>query len=197
MDKVNTKKNFVITESAKLFYYQGYKNTGLSDILQACNIPKGSFYYYFKKGKKELLFYVIDFHTTNLLNFFNKTVDDLSIYKLKTFFYQYFTNIENNQFHGGSPLGNLALELSDIDNDIRLKLLDCYNKIEIRFSFFLTILKNNYPEKYSHIIPELYARILVSLLEGTMLKIKIEKNETAINDFLSFYDKMFSQNKNI
>jgi len=49
----------------------------------------------------------------------------------------------------------------------------------------------DYPQKYSHIEPEIYARILISLLEGTMLKIKIEKNSNAIDDFLSFFDKIF------
>jgi transcriptional regulator, tetR family len=39
--------------------------------------------------------------------------------------------------------------------------------------------------------PELYARVLVSLLEGTMLKIKTERNSSSIKDFLNFFDKIF------
>ena len=193
MDKVNTKKNNVIIESAKLFYYKGYKNTGLADILTVCNIPKGSFYYYFKKGKEELLTHVIEYHTENLIHFFNNTVDDLSIYKLKTFFFQYLTNVENNLFHGGSPLGNLANELGDINENIRKEISNSYRKIELRFSYFLTTLQNTYPEKYKHIKPEIYARILISLLEGTMLKLKLEKNNTALKDFLHFFDIMFNK----
>lgn len=193
MDKVNAKKNNVIIESAKLFYYKGYKNTGLTDILTVCNIPKGSFYYYFKKGKEELLTHVIEYHTENLIHFFNDTVDDLSIYKLKTFFFQYLTNVENNLFHGGSPLGNLANELGDINENIRKEISNSYRKIELRFSYFLTTLQNVYPEKYKHIKPEIYARILISLLEGTMLKLKLEKNNTALKDFLHFFDIMFNK----
>ncbi len=193
MDKVNAKKNNVIIESAKLFYYKGYKNTGLADILTVCNIPKGSFYYYFKKGKEEFLTLVIEFYTENLIYFFNNTVDDLSIYKLKTFFFQYLTNVENNLFHGGSPLGNLANELGDINENIRKEISNSYRKIELRFSYFLTTLQNAYPEKYKHIKPEIYARILISLLEGTMLKLKLEKNNTALKDFLHFFDIMFNK----
>ncbi|BBM35793.1 TetR/AcrR family transcriptional regulator [Pseudoleptotrichia goodfellowii] len=190
MNKITVKKNNVIEKSAKLFYYRGYKNTGLSDILTECKIPKGSFYYYFK-NKEDLLIYVIKYHTDKLIKFFSKVVDDLSIFKLKTFFYQYFTNIEHNKFHGGSPLGNLAVELGDINENVRKELLSSYYQIELRFSFFLSSLKRDYPQKYSHIEPEIYARILISLLEGTMLKIKIEKNSNAIDDFLSFFDKIF------
>ena len=81
MDKITVKKNNVIKKSAKLFYYKGYKNTGLIDILNECKIPKGSFYYYFK-NKEELLLSVIRYHTDNLIKFFALTVDDLSIFKL-------------------------------------------------------------------------------------------------------------------
>ena len=134
---------------------------------------------------------VIDHHTDNLIRFFNITVDDLSIVKLKIFFKNFFNNIELNKFHGGSPLGNLAIELSDINDEARDKLLESYKKIEQRISFFLGALKHFKPEEYSEVEPELYARILVSLLEGTMLKIKTERNNSSINDFLNFFDKIF------
>ena len=65
----------------------------------------------------------------------------------------------------------------------------------MKFSFFLSILKST-NDKYAYIEPELYARILVSLLEGTMLKLKLERKQDAKDDFLKFFDKMFtSMNK--
>ena len=193
MNKVIIKKNNVIKKSAKLFYYNGYKNTSLSDILTSCNIPKGSFYYYFKGGKEELLLEVIKYHTENLINFFNYTVDDLSIFKLKTFFFQYFNNIENNKFNGGSPLGNIANELSDVNEDIRQHLLLSYRKIEMKFSFFLSMMKNINPN-YKTLQAEEVARVLVSQMEGTMLKIKLEKKENAITDFFFIFDKLLKAN---
>ncbi len=194
MSKISKKKQNVIIESAKLFYYKGYTNTGLLEILEICKIPKGSFYYYFK-NKEDLLIHVIDFHTNNLINHFDKSVNDLSIFKLKAFFNQFLNNIISNDFHGGSPLGNLAIELSDISDNARMHLVTSFRKIEMKFSFFLSILKST-NDKYAYIEPELYARILVSLLEGTMLKLKLERKQDAKDDFLKFFDKMFtSMNK--
>ena len=95
MNKTYLKKNNVIHQSAKLFYYKGYKNTSVSDILNECKIPKGSFYYYFK-SKNDLLMTVIDHHTDNLIRFFNITVDDLSILKLKIFFKNFFISKKNS-----------------------------------------------------------------------------------------------------
>ena len=187
-------KNFIIQQSAKLFYYKGYKNTELTDIFKACEMPNDIFYKFFS-SKEELLIAVIKYHTENLINFFNSNVDDLSIHKFHYFFEKYFENIVNNKFHGGSPLGNLALELSDINKNIREELVKSYKKIELRFSFFITTLKYAFPEKYDDIVPETTARILIALLEGTILMLKTEKESFAINDFFVFFDIIFKLNE--
>ena len=187
-------KNFITQQSAKLFYYKGYKNTELTDIFKACDMPNDIFYKYFS-SKEELLITVIKYHTENLINFFNNNVDDLSISKFHYFFEKYFENIVNNKFHGGSPLGNLALELSDINKNIREELVKSYKKIELRFSFFITTLKYAFPEKYDDIVPETIARILIALLEGTILMLKTEKENSAINDFFVFFDIIFKLNE--
>ena len=187
-------KNFIIQQSAKLFYYKGYKNTELTDIFKACEMPNDIFYKFFS-SKEELLIAVIKYHTENLINFFNNNVDDLSIQKFHYFFEKYFENIVNNKFHGGSPLGNLALELSDINKNIREELVKSYKKIELRFSFFITTLKYAFPEKYDDIVPETTARILIALLEGTILMLKTEKESSAINDFFVFFDIIFKLNE--
>lgn len=183
-------KNFIIQQSAKLFYYKGYKNTELTDIFKACDMPNDIFYKFFS-SKEELLSSVIKYHTENLINFFNNNVDDLSIDKFHYFFEKYFENIVNNRFHGGSPLGNLALELSDLNNNIREELVKSYKKIELRFSFFITTLKYAFPKKYDDIVPETTARLLIALLEGTILMLKTEKESFAINDFFIFFDSLF------
>ena len=193
MDKKYS-KNFITQQSAKLFYYKGYKNTELTDIFKACDMPNDIFYKYFS-SKEELLITVIKYHTENLINFFNNNVDDLSISKFHYFFEKYFENIVNNKFHGGSPLGNLALELSDINKNIREELVKSYKKIELRFSFFITTLKYAFPEKYDDIVPETTARILIALLEGTILMLKTEKESSAINDFFVFFDIIFKLNE--
>ena len=182
-------KNFIIQQSAKLFYYKGYKNTELTDIFKACDMPNDIFYKFFS-SKEELLSSVIKYHTENLINFFNNNVDDLSIDKFHYFFEKYFENIVNNKFHGGSPLGNLALELSDLNNNIREELVKSYKKIELRFSFFITTLKYAFPKKYDDIVPETTARLLIALLEGTILMLKTEKESFAINDFFVFFDSV-------
>ena len=186
MKSLEEKKRNVIEKSAKLFYYQGYVNTGINEILQECNIPKGSFYYYFK-NKDYLLMQIIDYHTDNLIVFFDNIVNDLSMVKLKSFFSGYFNSIVKNKCHGGSPLGNLAIELSDINEDARKKLEIAYDKIEKRIAFFLEMIKKENP-KYHKINSQTYAKILTSQMEGTMFKLKLKRDENELENFFRFFD---------
>ena len=47
--------------AAELFWRQGYYATGLTEILQAANLPKGSLYFYFR-GKRDLAAAVIEYY---------------------------------------------------------------------------------------------------------------------------------------
>lgn len=49
------KKDLILREAERLFSEKGYYGLGLTELLTACDIPKGSFYYYFPKGKIQLL----------------------------------------------------------------------------------------------------------------------------------------------
>ncbi|WP_066899525.1 TetR/AcrR family transcriptional regulator [Streptobacillus notomytis] len=206
------KKQNVIVQSANLFFKKGYVNTGVQDILDVCNIPKGSFYYYFK-SKDDLLLQVIDYHRENILKLFEKNVDDLSIYKLKSFFSIFLNNVaiieiededntaknkENDllfgiynsntkKFYGGSPLGNLNSELSNLSDEINTKIADAYFQIESRIYFFLetlSIVHNKYKSEFI----DYYTYLLINNLEGTCLKLKRMRNKEPIEEFLKFFD---------
>ena len=49
------KKQMILLEAEKLFTEKGYYGLSLSELLERCDIPKGSFYYYFPDGKIQLL----------------------------------------------------------------------------------------------------------------------------------------------
>ena len=41
-------KTRIIAEGAKIIQKNGFNNTGILDVLRAADVPKGSFYFYFK-----------------------------------------------------------------------------------------------------------------------------------------------------
>lgn len=213
---LDKKKEKVIKLSAELFFRNGYVNTGLNEILKVCNIPKGSLYYYFT-NKEDLLLKVIDYHTNRITKLFEETVDDLSIYKLKSFFSKFLNTIaiiddyelknldeqlfnfntnelfktntgkSINKFYGGSPLGNLNAELSNISDEVNKKLNFAFYQLETRVYLFLETLSLTNP-KYRTNNVAFYTYTLLNNLEGTCLKLKRNKKEEVIDEFLNFFD---------
>ena len=55
------KKELILSEAANLFAEKGYYGLGLSELLKRCDIPKGSFYYYFPNGKIQLIQEVLEY----------------------------------------------------------------------------------------------------------------------------------------
>ena len=49
-----TKRDEIITTTCRLLELQGYRATGLNEIVRESGAPKGSLYHYFPEGKDEL-----------------------------------------------------------------------------------------------------------------------------------------------
>ena len=58
----------ILTAAQRLFRKRGYHATGLSDILEAANAPKGSLYHHFPDGKEAIGVCVVEKISTGLLN---------------------------------------------------------------------------------------------------------------------------------
>ena len=59
MARTNTREE-IIRKGAELIHAQGFKATGLQQVLQTAGIPKGSFYFYFK-SKEDFGLEIIDY----------------------------------------------------------------------------------------------------------------------------------------
>lgn len=169
------KKESIIQISADLIHKYGYNNIGIKSILDEAKIPKGSFYHYFS-SKEDLVLNVIEYHIQNtkfLFNQFDKNIDGL-----KKFFNTYFTLFEQMQYTRGCPIGNLILELSDLKESFRLKLLEWAEFLEKEI---YEILENSNLDQ--NIDKKSLASFIISNFEGVILKTKLEKNKKPIEEF--------------
>ncbi|GAA0179517.1 TetR/AcrR family transcriptional regulator [Clostridium sediminicola] len=176
------KREEIITISADLFHKYGYSNVGLKKILDTANIPKGSFYHYFK-SKDQLLMEVINFFVEemfSILEQFPQTIDGL-----KSFFNAYFDRFESLNFTRGCPIGNFALELSDVNEGARDLMEKWANRLKEHIKKILV------SEGYEIDECESIASFMVSAFEGVLLKAKIEKNKKPLDEFTKFiFDKI-------
>lgn len=170
-----TKKDEIISIAADLIHEYGYNNMGIKKILDEANIPKGSFYHYFK-SKEDLAISVIDFHIENTKLIFNQV--DRSIEGIRSFFNVFFMRLEEMEYKKGCPIGNMILELADLKENFRNKLLEWTRFIEDEIA---EILRNS--EFKRDIDPISMASYIITNFEGAILKAKLEKNKTPIDEF--------------
>ena len=66
MTKGEQSKRKIIETAGELFWKNGYTKTGVSEILKASGLPKGSFYFYFKK-KSDVAEAVLQYYGNKIL----------------------------------------------------------------------------------------------------------------------------------
>lgn len=131
MDAETTKER-IIKKGAELVYFKGFNNTGIQEVLKAAEVPKGSFYFYFK-NKEEFGLILIDYFASFILNIARKQIRSEavdSVEGLKNFFRMYIDIMKKQNFTSGCPIGNIAQEMSDLSESFRGRISGFYNEAQ-------------------------------------------------------------------
>ena len=129
MKQKQINKHNLLDEGVALLMRQGYHGTGLKEILEAVNIPKGSFYNYFG-SKENFAAEVIVHYITPYLNQLNQYLDESegnAVAALNRYIEESIAELERTDFKGGCLLGNLMGELSDTSDLCRIALQNALN----------------------------------------------------------------------
>lgn len=181
----------ILEVGTDLILKNGYNNVGLNKILETANIPKGSFYYYFK-NKEDFGIQVIKFYSQNSLTFLNSYLMDDSK-KPKERIISFFEDMQNvyiqKEFKEGCLLGNCSLELSDMSeafshsvaNELN-KWQDCFEKCIQEGQDTNNIKKEESAKEVSDFI--------LTTWEGSLLRMKSAKNTESIATFINFLKKL-------
>lgn len=110
MKKSKIKRRLLIREGYKLIRQKGYHGTSIDEIVNNLNIPKGSFYYYFK-NKDDFAMEVLDYYTDIVLRRIERTLTDLSISPKQRIIKLYSDFIDVYTNYGGLVYGNFASNL--------------------------------------------------------------------------------------
>lgn len=124
------KKDKLLEQGVSLLLGKGYHATGLKEILDAVEIPKGSFYAYF--GSKEqfaaeaIHHYIEPFIERLSRHLQNPQTDGLAA--LKAYYLELIGEVAKTGFKGGCLLGNLMGEIGDTSPLCRDALLDAVGR---------------------------------------------------------------------
>jgi TetR/AcrR family transcriptional repressor of nem operon len=114
------KKEDIIRKGSELFRKQGYHNTGISDILKACDIPKGSFYNYFN-SKEDFIIKVLDYYGDSQLDFIKhklKEKDSSPLVRLKRYYQSLIDIISKEDVKSGCLVNNISNEMGGLNEHL-------------------------------------------------------------------------------
>lgn len=122
----------IIEIGAELVYRQGFNFTGLSQILSAAEVPKGSFYHYFG-SKEEFGLEIIKYHTARLAQIAGQFFKDQGLSpleRIRAFFAELCKRTREGEYTCGCPIGNLTQEMSDLSPAFRERLFETVSQIK-------------------------------------------------------------------
>lgn len=168
-------KDHILQTAAGLIHRQGFNNTTIDAILREGGVGKGNFYYYFR-SKEELGYALIekyraDFDERILDTTFGRKKDPLK--QISAFLDAVVQWQQELKCCGGCPLGNLAAELSDLDEGFREKLAEIFESWRLRIEQALNQARDQLqPGTNARQLSE----FIVASLEGGIMLSKLKKD---------------------
>lgn len=124
--------------ATELFSRQGYGQTGVNEIIKRARATSGSFYHFFP-AKEDLVLAVLD-HAADTLEsevFSPANAADDPIERIFTVLTHYRRHLVATDFALGSPVGGLAVELSETHPQVRAKAAEIFDTLVARIESFI------------------------------------------------------------
>jgi len=186
------KKEKLLDQGVTLLLEKGYHATGLKEILDTVQIPKGSFYTYFNSKEQfaaeAISHYIEPFILRLSAHLQNPALDGLAA--LKLYYAELITEVAASGFKGGCLLGNLMGEVGDTSSLCRTALLDAVG----RYSDLQTaaLLRG---QQQGMVRTDRSAKSMADLLlnswQGALLRMKVEQSvaplQACCDDLLGDY----------
>lgn len=177
----------IIEAGARIIHHKGFHYTGIQEILAAANVPKGSFYFYFK-SKEDFGLNVIDYFDTLFYEMLKPIISDSTlpfvdrIANIFDFFIEYFEEIA---FTCGCPIGNLSQEMGDLNDTFSQRLSDSVKNMARIYQNLLDNARDNGEISSAIDTPEM-AEFIVTSWHGALIKMKINKSVQPLNVHKNF-----------
>ncbi len=186
------KRKALVDIGTALFTQQGFGHTGLDEIVQAADVPKGSFYYYFE-SKDAYAHAVIANYAAYFARKLDRTLDDPSrspLQRLKAFTDDATAGVLRFEFRRGCLIGNLGQEMAGLEEAFRVLLLEVLDAWRERFRRCIDEARTA-GEIRTTVDSASLARFFWSAWEGAVLCAKLERSRAPLDNVASlFFDHL-------
>lgn len=184
MKKGEESRQRLICCAAELFWKNGYSATGISEILKQCELPKGSFYFYFK-SKDELATEVITYYQNILLEHFQELSAKKSWEDFINAAFDYLLNRTEDQTFSGCPLAVMGMETALSKPEIAAKYMDALKQFE--HLFYRVLIQSGLSRDHAEVLSQRF----LAVYQGEILLGRISGDisylETARINLLEMY----------
>jgi TetR/AcrR family transcriptional repressor of lmrAB and yxaGH operons len=115
----NSSRVSMISSAAALIGAHGLSGTSFSEVLADSGAPRGSIYYHFPGGKKQLAAEVIGWTTEQILGYLRSCPADTAAGVLEWFIDLWRQSVLASGGCGGCPVAGVAMDADDDDDLIR------------------------------------------------------------------------------
>jgi TetR/AcrR family transcriptional repressor of nem operon len=192
-------RDHLIDTGLKLMHQQGYNATGLTEILKAADVPKGSFYHHF--GSKE------DFAAAALERYTAREAEHAAsvligskmspLQRLK----RYFTDLV--KFYGqkgaisGCMMGRFSLEIAAANPQLRKQISATFTHWQHTIAAVIeqAVARKELPAGTD---PELLAGFLLNSWEGALLRSQAEASDVPLEVFMQIaFDQLLKRHSKV
>jgi TetR/AcrR family transcriptional repressor of nem operon len=166
---------------------RGYHDLGIQQLLEATNVPKGSFYHHFQ-SKEDFALQVIDLYMVDVHRALDACLEDASCEPLQRVrnFFEGTREKYRQQGYLGCLLGGLGQELSGVSEVFRDKVEWCFSEIARRIALCVeqARARGDLPATTE---PRKLADLLVDCWEGAALRTRLRRDPAPLQAMLDFY----------
>jgi TetR/AcrR family transcriptional repressor of nem operon len=172
-----TTREQILDAAGRLIHLRGFHNTSVGDILRESGVGKGNLYYYFK-SKDDLGYAALD---RMLGRIQEEVLERLSASgvdpwkQIESFLDSAVERARKEGCIGGCPLGNLALEMSDIHEGFRTRLSDGFLQVRTKIQSALDRANLEGTLRDGTDIPRL-ANFILAAFEGAFMMGKLHRD---------------------
>ncbi|WP_394747430.1 TetR/AcrR family transcriptional regulator [Spongiimicrobium salis] len=176
----------ILIKGIQLIQQRGYGNTGIQDILKACDIPKGSFYNFFS-SKEAFALEAIELYkdyTLGLLEKADKNEELSPSKKIKAFFMKSNEIFISMGGHQNCMLLSLSTEVTHENNTFSKPIIDSFRVFKTYLVKWITK-----AQEEGEMRKDMSANDVVNLLydgyHGAVLRMKYNQNPTPLHEFVN------------
>jgi TetR/AcrR family transcriptional regulator, transcriptional repressor for nem operon len=177
----------LLEQGMAMLLQRGYNDLGVASLLEATQIPKGSFYHHFS-SKEDFALQVIDLYMTQVHQGLDHFLGDKSVPPLKRVrgFFEGTVQKYRGEGYLGCLLGGLGQELAGVSETFRRKVEECFNAIAGRIAVVLQEAIDN-GDLAKGTDPQKMAELLVNCWEGAALRMRLRRDPAPLMEMLDFY----------